>query len=227
MNRVCPFCPSCPPLQDTCSLHPLGATSSAERFLEALNLLSSPPAAAAEQQQGCPDSSSSSSRPFDLGSLIAAVQPLQQQQQGQLLQAPSRSAAAQQVHGGVLMPLSGNANSTSSSSAEPQQHLLRVVLVYCRSRLPAPVWVSHRHGPGLAVDCLHVHDKPQPGEQQQQLQVGSMVLLWHLSRVATTCTSDDVHGCSQACTQRAPHDGSASACSVPWHGRFLHMRAYV
>jgi len=52
--------------------------------------------------------------------------------------------------------------------------MLRVVLVYCRSKLPAPVWQTHRDA-GLAIDCLHIHDKPQPGEQQQQLQVRGTV----------------------------------------------------
>jgi hypothetical protein len=145
--------------QDTCTLNALGATSNADRFLQELQALQ--PSTTHEWQQS--SSTSSSSKPFDLGSLIAAAQPLQQ----------VPSSAAQPMHGGVLTPFSSSSSSSSSSNtrgSEQQQQLLRVVLVYCRSRLPAPVWQTHRQA-GLAVDCLHVHDKPQPGEQQQQLQV--------------------------------------------------------
>jgi hypothetical protein len=151
--------------QDTCRLSPLGATSNADRFLQELQALrpSTTPSAHEWQQFN----STTSSKAFDLGSLVAAVQPLQQ--------APS--SATQPLHGGVLTPFSSHNSSSSSSSngsntrgSEQQQLPLRVVLVYCRSRLPAPVWQTHRQA-GLAVDCLHVHDKPQPGEQQQQLQV--------------------------------------------------------
>lgn len=145
-----------PVLQDVCSLHPLGATHSVDRILEALQSL--------ELQHSTP---TQPQQPFDLGSLVAAVQPLQQQEQPR-----NRTTAPQQLHGGLLVPLANNSSSSSSRASEPQQQQrLRVVLVYCRSRLPAPVWRSHRQA-GLAVDCLHVHDKPQPGEQQQQLQVG-------------------------------------------------------
>jgi hypothetical protein len=155
-------------LQDTCSLMPLGATSNADKFLEALQLLqhNSPSAAEpAQKQQELTQSSSSSTsssthRPFDLGSLVAAVQPLQQSQ--------SHCTPQHQMHGGVLTQLDSHSHG-SNTSAGPQQQL-RIVLVYCRSRLPAPVWHMHKDA-GLAVDCLHIHDKPQLGEQQQELQV--------------------------------------------------------
>lgn len=151
--------------QDTCKLTPLGATSNADRFLQELQALqpSTTAVPAIEWQQS---SSGSSSTSFDLGSLIAAAQPLQQ----------VPSSTAEPLHGGVLTPSSaynsssGSSASSSNTRGSEQQQLLRVVLVYCRSRLPAPVWQTHRQA-GLAVDCLHVHDKPQPGEQQHQLQV--------------------------------------------------------
>lgn len=174
------------PVQGTCSLHPLGATSHADRFLEALQSLQ-PSNSPAQQntpgvQEWQPTSSASPNLPFDLGSLIAAVAPLQQPLR-------SNTAAAQHMHGGVLTPISNSSSSSSNTgssvkSSEPQQ-LLRVVLVYCRSKLPAPVWHVHKQA-GLAIDCLHVHDKPQPGEQQQQLQV------WQFNSsysVACQCTS--------------------------------------
>lgn len=143
---------------------PLGATSNADKFLETLQALQHSSTAAtdpAQQQQDLMQPvSSSAHKPFDLGSLVAAVQPLQQLQ--------SQCAPQQQMHGGVLTQLASHSHG-SNTSAEPQ-HQLRIVLVYCRSRLPAPVWHTHKDA-GLAVDCLHIHDKPQPGEQQQELQV--------------------------------------------------------
>lgn len=150
-------------LQDTCSLLPLGATSNADKFLEALQALQHSSTAAtdpAQQLQEPSSSSSSTHKPFDLGSLVAAVQPLQQVQ--------SHCAPPQQMHGGVLTQLTSHSHGNNASAESQQQ--LRIVLVYCRSRLPAPVWHAHKDA-GLAVDCLHVHDKPQPGEQQQELQV--------------------------------------------------------
>lgn len=154
--------------QDTCKLLPLGATSNPDRLLEALQGLQPSSSSSVEPQQEPQQqpASSSSSRAFDLGSLISAVQPLQQQPQQQ------HGAAVQPMLGGMLTPVSssnsGRSSSSISISSQPQQRL-RVVLVYCRSRLPAPVWHSNRQA-GLAIDCLHVHDKPQPGDQQQQLQ---------------------------------------------------------
>lgn len=166
-------------------MHSLGVTSNAERFLEALHALqpqgpaAANPAEALQQQQQQPLtlSSSPASKPFDVGSLIAAAQALQHNTSG--------TPAAQPMHGGVLSSTSSSTphslgmSSTAGRSSlggggsrrspEPQA-MLRVVLVYCRSKLPAPVWQTHRDA-GLAIDCLHIHDKPQPGEQQQQLQV--------------------------------------------------------
>lgn len=198
--------------KDTCALLPLGVTSSADRLLEALQSLQPSSSGLEAQQEGgaLQQPASSSSRAFDLGSLIAAVQPLQQQPQQQ------HCAAGQPMLGGMLMPVSSSnsgrgssssSTSSSSSSRQPQQ-LLRVVLVYCRSRLPAPVWNSHRQA-GLAVDCLHVHDKPQPGDQQQQLQVRQLTA-WRAQSLHTVAPTRPAQRHTERVWLLQPHHSAAA-----------------
>lgn len=121
-----------------------------------------------EDPSGNSSGSGGSRAPLDLGSLVQAVAPLQQQQQphaGDLLH----------LHQGTLSVPSNsksdshNSYSNALSTSSPINRL-RVILIYGRSCLPAPKLdiSSNINSQGLAIDCLYIHDKPQPGVNHPQ-----------------------------------------------------------
>ncbi|KAF8071274.1 hypothetical protein HT031_001357 [Scenedesmus sp. PABB004] len=141
------------------ALLPFSPTSSADELLGHLRAVA---AAEADAEPG---------EPLDLAALVAAVAPLRRQlatpPPAWRGAAPAPMPLRRLAHALLVPAGAGPAQQQARAAAPAAAPLLRVVLLYGRSCLPAPV-LRGDVGDGVALDCLYLHAKPAPGVNQPQ-----------------------------------------------------------